>query len=184
MCSNSWYINWQKKRYRDLSQGILVKTSGSQRSLCVREPHQGARTAVRAIAEVRWWWRYVLPSIYHPPTLNPPTHPLKILLLREKTVGGNLPGSSAGESDAGTGIDQESTQGSQSSDPGSGTSSRTDLLRFSKRVEHCMHLGDLAQLKQEETACTLDILLNLLNLLNLLTLSKRTHRMHLVGFPN
>ena len=51
-------------------------------------------------------------------------------------------------------------------------------------VEHCMHLGDLAQLKQEDTACTLDILLNLLNLLNLLTLSKRTHSMHLVGFSN
>ena len=35
--------------------GILVKTSGSQRSLCARAPHQGVRTAVREIAEVPWW---------------------------------------------------------------------------------------------------------------------------------
>ena len=35
--------------------GILVKTSGSQRSLCARAPHQGDRTAVRVIVEVPWW---------------------------------------------------------------------------------------------------------------------------------
>ena len=34
--------------------GILVKTSGSQRSLCARAPRQGVRTAAREIAEVPW----------------------------------------------------------------------------------------------------------------------------------
>ena len=38
-----------------IALGILVKTSGSQRSLCARAPHQGDRTAVRVIVEVPWW---------------------------------------------------------------------------------------------------------------------------------
>ena len=38
-----------------IALGILVKTSGSQRSLCARAPHQGDRTAARVIVEVPWW---------------------------------------------------------------------------------------------------------------------------------
>ena len=106
--------------------GILVKTSGSQRSLCVRAPRQEVRTAVREIAEVPWWWRYILPES--------PKKVAETFLLRGRTGGGNLLESSVGGSGVATEIGLESTPEYQSFAPGSGTWSKTDL-----RFSDCVH---------------------------------------------